>query len=148
MSCAPYDRSFQNRIVSQIRYQDLKISSDDAAKFLRPNATEPTTGTTSPTERAKPRKWRPLHEAIAWVLTRRRAILPRARCGHGVEQRTYFAYGRLEQEMMEAGCFDAVKQTMQFEPSSPAIVILRHKLRPGYSGRFKDLAEEYEFWRR
>ena len=76
------------------------------------------------------RRWRPLHVAIAWVVTRDEEFCREIADDRFAEQYTVFGIARLEQAMMQAGCFNTIKETMS--------------LKPGYVGRFHSLAEDYE----
>jgi hypothetical protein len=90
------------------------------------------------------RKWRPLHVAIAWALTRDQEFCAEIAEDQWAGQLTFCASERLEQAMMEAGCFEIREKTIQVDQPSNTVTFERHRLRLGYAGRFKVLAEDYE----
>ena len=90
------------------------------------------------------RKWRPLQVAIAWSLTRDDEFCNEIACYENAEKSTFCACNRLEQEMMKAGCFEAVNETIPLDPPSRTVVMIRQKLKSSYVGRFRALAEDYE----
>jgi hypothetical protein len=88
------------------------------------------------------RKWCELHVAIAWVLSRDEEFCAEIADDVSASQRTFCASARLERAMMDAGCFDVVKETVPIDRPSEMIVL--PKLKRGYAGRFRSLAEDYE----
>ena len=81
--------------------------------------------------------------AIAWSLTRDDEFCNEIACYENAEKNTFCACNRLEQEMMKAGCFEAVNETIPLDPPSRTIVMIRQKLNSSYVGRFGTLAEDY-----
>lgn len=88
--------------------------------------------------------WRPLHEAIAWALTQDEDFCVEIADDNKAQTSPFWASHLLEQAMMHSGCFDALEEAIPLDPPSRTIVVLRHRVKPGYVGRFKSLAEVYE----
>lgn len=88
--------------------------------------------------------WRPLHVAIAWTLTCDEQFCANIAANDSAAQRIFCASAQLEHEMIEAGCFKVVNEIMQLDPPTRTVEIQTHRLVPGYTGRFRRLAEDYE----
>jgi hypothetical protein len=109
----------------------------------------------------RPRKWRPLHVAIAWVLARDEQFCNEVEADKSSEERTFIAPSLLERTMRAVGCFlpepqatVCVRRTWQGTVnhstwavhSSTCTVSLYERLvaTPNYQGRFSELSRAYD----
>jgi hypothetical protein len=95
--------------------------------------------------------WWPLREALAWVVSRddefTREMREETFAGDcrlcNLEDSNLFLSTRLENDMLEAGCF--TKQTREMlVRGEERVEIEEYSLTPNYQGRFQRLAEDYE----
>jgi hypothetical protein len=85
-----------------------------------------------------------LHVSIAWSLTRDEQFCTDIAENASAAQRIFCASCQLEHEMIEAGCFNVVNDIMRLDPPTRTVEIQTQRLVPGYTGRFRALAEDYE----
>jgi hypothetical protein len=143
-----FDHAARERAARLVRYLDIKISADDAALLVsqyhadrrQPVADSPPANS----KVSRSRKWRPLHVSIAWSLTRDEQFCTDIAENASAAQRIFCASLQLEHEMIEAGCFNVVNEIMRLDPPTRTVEIQTHRLVPGYTGRFRALAEDYE----
>ena len=143
-----FDRAARERAARLIRYLDIKILADDAALLVsqyRADRRQPVVDSPPANSKvSRPRKWRPLHVSIAWALTRDEQFCADIAENDSAAQRIFCASAQLEHEMIEAGCFKVVNEIMQLDPPTRTVEIQTHRLVPGYAGRFRALAKDYE----
>lgn len=95
---------------------------------------------------AHSQNWRPLHVALAWMLSRDEAFCTAIAADADARERTFCAAARLEQAMISAGCFLPTPQAVACVRNSEGVTaeIGRYVANPDYLGRFSALALEYE----
>lgn len=93
---------------------------------------------------SRARAWQPLHIAIGWALTRDENFCAEIVQNPSSAQRTFCASLQLESAMIEAGCLKLVNEILQLDPPTRTVEIQTHRLVPGYAGRFRFLAEDYD----
>lgn len=143
-----FNRAAREREVHLVRYFDIKISAEDAALLIgqyhaadRPNAIADNPPSIPISNRS--RKWRPLHVAIAWALTRDEQVCTRM-AGNVSGANIFAACSQIEREMLDSGCFMIVNEIMHLDMPTRTVEIQTHRLVPGYRGCFRLLAEGYE----
>lgn len=121
---------------------------DDAALLVsryQVNRRQPVAENPPASSKVSPRRmWRPLHVSIAWGLTRDEQFCADVAENASAAQRIFCASLQLEHEMIEAGCFNVVNEIMQLDPPTRTVEFQTHRLVPGYSGRYRAVAEDYE----